>query len=82
MFFLTLYSGVKGWGASGYIKEKTRNAVENKTNTNEKQHKRNTLKYSGNTELLVLFRVFFYVLQLKTGSCENVFSVRKTCIFA
>ena len=30
MFFLTLYSGVKGWGASGYIKEKTRNAVENK----------------------------------------------------
>ena len=58
-FFVTLSSGVKGWGASGYIKKKTRNAVENKTNTNEKQHKRNTLKYSGNTELLVLFRVCF-----------------------
>lgn len=40
------------------------------------------LKYSGNTEPLVLFRVFFYVLQLKTGGCENVFSARKTCIFA
>lgn len=39
MFFLALYSGVKGWGASGYIKEKARNAVENKTNTNENNTK-------------------------------------------
>ena len=45
-----------------------------------KTTQKNMLKYSGNTEQLVLFRVFFLRFTTKTGGCENVFSVRKTCI--
>lgn len=39
LFCNFVFGSEKGWGASGYIKEKTRNAVENKTNTNENNTK-------------------------------------------